>query len=147
MEEEGSTAAAPMPVVGDATAVTMAADTMAGAGAITVGAAEVGAIQVTVGVGGSGLDLAGAGHTGIHTTTVTALGGDTPILTTIRTALLATLALITGTTILHHQIPGHNPITIPRLLRDHPQQEDLRATRPVIVGLMSRAVPFSQLTG
>jgi len=136
-----------MAMVEDATAATTAADTMVGAGAITGGAAEVGAIQVMVGVGDSGLDSAGGGHTGIHTTTATALGGDTRILTTIRIVLLATNALITGTTILRHQIPGHKPRTTRRLLRDHPRRQDLRTIRPVMVRMMSRAVPFFQLTG
>src|SRR5580700_2788600 len=69
--------------------------------------AEVGAIQVMVGVG----DSAGDGHTGMGIHMATALGGDTRILitiqTTIRIALLATTALMTGTTILRHQVPGH----------------------------------------
>src|SRR5579862_7054178 len=140
-----------MAMVEATTAATTAADTLGGAGAITVGGSEVGAIQVMVGVGAgvgdSGLDSAGAGHTRIHT--ATALGGDTRILTTTRIVLLATIALITETTILRNQIPGHKPgpTATRRLLRDHPRGQDLRTIRPVMVRTMSRAVSFFQLIG
>ena len=144
-------AAAPMATVEDGTAtmaedIMVAAGTMAGAtAAITDGAAEVGAgaIQVMVGVGG--WDSAGGGHTRIHTATV--LGGDTRILITIRLVLPATIVLTTGTTILRHQIPSHGPKTTLRLPRDHPRRRDPRTIRPVMMRMMSRAVPFSQWIG
>ena len=107
--------------------------------------AEVGAIQVMVGGG----DSAGDGHTGmgIHT----ALGGDTLILitlrTTIRIVLLATTALMTGTTILRHQVPGHKARLIRRLLRERPRSQDLRTICPVMVRMMIRTVPFFPLIG
>jgi len=135
-----------MAMVEDVTAATTAVDTTADAGAITDGAAEVGAIRVTAGVGDSGWDSAGGGHTGIRTTTVTALG-DTPILTTIHIVLLATIALITGTTILPRRIPDHNPGTTRRLLRDHPRRQGHRTTRPVKVRMIGQGVASFPLTG
>ena len=127
--------------------------------AITVGAAEVGvteeagvtaevgAIQVMVGVG----DSAGDGHTGMGIHTVTGLGGDTLILitiqTTIRIALLATTALMTGTAILRHPIPRHKVRATRHLLREHPRSQGLRTIRPVMVRMMSRTVPFFPLIG
>ncbi len=145
---EDSAAAAAMDMVEDATAATTDVDILVGAGA-TGGAAEVGGIQVTVGVGDLGLAWAGDGHTGMHTITVTTLGGDTRILTTIRIVLPVTNALITGitgTTILRHQITGHNPGGTGRLLRDDLRRKHLRPTRPVI-RIMIPGDAFFPLTG
>jgi hypothetical protein len=159
-----ATAAVPMAMVAGRMAMvaaTMAAMVEDATAAITGGAAEagvmeevgataeVGAIQVMVGVGGLG--LAGGGHTGMGIHMATAPGGDTRILITIRItiriALLATTALMTGTTILRHQIPGHKTILTRSLLRDRPRRQDLRTIRPVMVRMMSRTVPFFPLIG
>ena len=117
-------------------------------GAAEVGVtAEVGAIQVMAGAG----DSAGDGHTGMGIHTVTGLGGDTLILitiqTTIRIALLATTALMTGTAILRHPIPRHKVRATRHLLREHPRSQGLRTIRPVMVRMMSRTVPFFPLIG
>jgi len=129
------------------TVVTAAVGITVGAGAITGGAADIGAIRVTVTDGGSDLDLGGRTGGDTRMGTGTALGGDIPILTIIRTVLLAIHALITGTTILPPQIPAHDPGTTRRILRDLPYHQGLRITRPVMVRMMSRALPLFQLTG
>jgi|SRR5580692_1372779 hypothetical protein len=142
-----ATVAAPMAaMVQDATVQDATAAITGGAAEAGV-TAEVGAIQVMVGVG----DSAGDGHTGMGIHMAMALGGDTRILITIRTTirivLLATTALMTGTTILHHQMPGHKARLIRRLLREHPRSQDLRTIHPVMVRMMIRTVPFFPLIG
>jgi len=148
-----ATVAAPMAaMVQDATVQDATAAITGGAAEVGVteeagDTAEVGAIQVMVGVG----DSAGDGHTGMGIHMATALGGDTRILitiqTTIRIALLATTALMTGTTILRHQVPGHKARLTRRLLREHPRSQDLRTICPVMVRMMIRTVPFFPLIG
>jgi hypothetical protein len=147
---EESTAAAPMPMA-DTLAATMAVDTMAGAGATTgTGVADIGVTLVTVvtaTAGDSALASAGGGHTGILTDTVTALGGDTHILTIIRLVFLAIHARITETTIRPHPIPARNLETTGRILLNLSRRQDLRTTHLVMVRMMSRRVPLFPLIG
>ena len=134
-------------MVPDATAATTGGAAEVGVTEEAGDTAEVGAIQVMVGVG----DSAGDGHTGMGIHTATALGGDTRILITIRTtiriALLATTALTTARAILRHQVPGHKARLTRRLLRERPRSQDLRTICPVMVRMMIRTVPFFPLIG
>jgi len=108
-----------MPMVEDATAATMAVDTMVGAEATTTGVAGIGATLVTVVMvtatvtdGDSALASAGGGHTGILTATVTAHGGMLPAITpTMR--LTATHTLTTAT-MLPHETLARSPAITPR---------------------------------
>jgi hypothetical protein len=103
--------------VEDATAATMAVDTMVGAATTDVagiGVTLVTVVMVTATVtdGDSALASAGGGHTGILTATVTAHGGMLP--TIIRTMRLTATHTLTTATTLPHQILARSPAITPR---------------------------------